>query len=251
MNVSKFIQLRSELGLTQTEFGEYLGDAKSTADIERSKSEISARALVKLLFEKNINPLWLYDKSSDKYLLKREVDISPKVISLDVEANENIVLVNAKAAAGYPQNISDTSWYKQLPAFDFPIPEFRNATYRGFQIDGDSMMPNLRNKDWVLAKAISNLKEISPNKIYVVVLYDSIMVKKIEDCLDGSLELISINPDYEPYRIKANQVQEIWQVSSRLSFGVEEPSHSKLFNQLKESMDSLRKQLQQATTAYS
>jgi phage repressor protein C with HTH and peptisase S24 domain len=160
-------------------------------------------------------------------------------------------LVNAKAAAGYPQNISDTSWYKQLPAFDFPIPEFRNATYRGFQIDGDSMLPNLRNKDWVLAKAISNLKEVSPNKIYVVVLYDSIMVKKIEDCLDGSLELISINPDYEPYRIQANQVQEIWQVSSRLSFGVEEPSHSKLFNQLKDSMDSLRKQLQQATTAYS
>ena len=251
MNTEKFISLRNEFEFTQTEFGNYLGDAKSTADIERQKSEISARALVKLMHDKNINPLWLFDKSPDKYYLKKEVEVSPKVISLDSESRENIVLVNAKAAAGYPQNIADVSWYQKLPAFDFPIPEFRNATYRGFQVEGDSMYPNLKNKDWVLAKALSSINEVTPHNIYVVVLYDSVMVKKIQNCYDGSVELISINESYEPYRIETNQIQEIWQVSSRLSFGVEEPTHSKLLNQLKESMETLKKQLQQATTAYS
>lgn len=247
MILERFIQLRKELGHTQESFAMIIAEAKTTADIERQKSELSAQGLINLVNEFGINPLWLFDTNQPKQIDYSSKDCSPKVISLANEESENIVLVNAKAAAGYPQNISDTSWYRQLPAFEFPIPQFRNSTYRGFQVEGESMLPNLRANDWVLARAVEQLSQISPNKIYVVVLFDSIMVKKVQLLDSGLYQLISINPDYEPYKISALQIQEVWEVSSKISFGVEEPQESKLLHQLKESMSLLKQQLDEAT----
>ena len=251
MITERFITLRKELGLTQEEFAAVIKDAKTTADIEREKCELSASGLINIVRAYGINPMWLYDDNQPQYISYSNKECSPKVITLQPDTNENIVLVNAKAAAGYPQNIADSSWYKELPAFEFPIPQFRNSTYRGFQIEGDSMLPNLKDNDWVLARAVEKLSDINPSKIYVVVLFDSIMVKKIKLLESGLYELISINPTYEPYKISALQIQEVWEVSSRISFGVEDPSQSKLLHQLKESMNSLKEQLDIATKAYS
>jgi len=101
-------------------------------------------------------------------------DVSPKVVTVDAQNNENIVLVNVKAAAGYPHNVQDVDWYQQLPAFDIPLPEYRNATYRGFQVEGDSMLPVLEPKEWVIGKAVNSLSELRSNALYVVVLHDSV-----------------------------------------------------------------------------
>ncbi|MEL6304902.1 MAG: S24 family peptidase, partial [Bacteroidota bacterium] len=155
-----------------------------------------------------------------------------------------LVLVNAKAAAGYPQNIQDTSWYRQLPAFDLPIPEFRNATYRGFQVEGDSMLPNLRPGEWVLARAIEHIDHVSANKMYVVVLQDSVMVKKVERRPNSNnITLISLNETYPPYEIKPFQIQEIWEVSSKLTFNLEATTERGLLKQLQQSMEELKQQV--------
>ena len=76
---------------------------------------------------------------------------------------------------------------------------------------------------------------------------NSIMVKKINVLESGLYELVSINPEFEPYKISALQIQEVWEVSSRISFGIEEPQDSKLLHQLKESMNLLKQQLEEAT----
>ena len=67
------------------------------------------------------------------------------VVTVDQAGKENIVLVSAKAAAGYPNNIGDAQWFESLPAFTIPLPEYRNATFSGFQVDGDSMTPALQS----------------------------------------------------------------------------------------------------------
>ncbi|WP_435314745.1 S24 family peptidase, partial [Cellulophaga fucicola] len=170
--------------------------------------------------------------------------VIPKFITVDAEDNENMVLVNAKAAAGYPQNIQDASWYKQLPAFDLPIPEFRNATYRGFQVEGDSMLPNLYPGEWVLAKATESLNDISANKMYVVVLYDAVLVKKIEKVPNSnSVSLISLNETYPPYQVANDQIQELWQVNSKISFGLDTTTEKGLLKELQESMEELKKRI--------
>jgi len=244
--VKRFIEVRRELGYTQAEFAKTLGISSTTADIERGRTKLSGRVVAELLRQFKINPLWLFGEKKEKHLATTTISIIPKVVTVDTADNENMVLVNAKAAAGYPQNIQDTSWYKQLPAFDLPLPEFRNATYRGFQVEGDSMLPNLKPGEWVLAKAMEGIEEISANKIYVVILQDAVLVKKIER-IPGTpkISLISLNETYPPYEIALEQVQEIWQVNSKITFGVDATTEKGLLRQLQASMEELKSQIGQ------
>ncbi|MCX2719678.1 XRE family transcriptional regulator [Lentiprolixibacter aurantiacus] len=243
--IKRFIEVRRDLGFTQTEFAQLLGVANTTADIERGRTKLSGKLVMELLRQFKINPLWLYGASDTKYLEPSTTSVIPKVVTVDTADRENMVLVNAKAAAGYPQNIHDTSWYRQLPAFDLPIPEFRNATYRGFQVEGDSMLPNLKPGDWVLARAVEDLDDVSPNKMYVIVLQDAVLVKKIERHPNsGRLILISLNENYPPYEISPEDIQEMWMVSSKLTFGVDATTEKGLLRQLQESMEDLKRQIQ-------
>ncbi|QLG47316.1 XRE family transcriptional regulator [Costertonia aggregata] len=242
--LKRFIDIRRELGYTQAEFAKLLGISNTTADIERGRTKLSGRVVAELLKQFKINPLWLFGESENQYLETSKTSVIPKVVTIDSSENENMVLVNAKAAAGYPQNIQDTSWYEQLPAFDLPIPEFRNATYRGFQIEGESMLPNLKPGEWVLAKATEHIDDVNPNKMYVVVLLDAVLVKKIERKPNSNnITLVSLNETYPPYEIKPFQIQEIWQISSKITFGEDATTEKGLLKQLQESMDELKSQL--------
>ena len=244
LTIKRFIEIRRELGYTQAEFARILGISNTTADIERGRTKLSGKVVATLLKQFKINPLWLYGESTSMYLDTSKTSVIPKVVTVDSSDKENMVLVNAKAAAGYPQNIQDSSWYRQLPAFDLPLPEFRNATYRGFQVEGDSMLPNLRPDEWVLARALESVEHISPNKIYVVVLQDAVLVKKIEKLPGNSnILLISLNDNYPPYEIEPQQIMELWEVSSKLTFGVDASTEKGLLRQLQESMEDLKRQI--------
>ncbi len=241
----RFKALREEHRYTQQAFAELLEIPTTTADIERGKSKISGKVIVALMKHFQINPLWLYGESKDKYLKKAEnVEIFPKVITLNSQATDNILLVNEKAAAGYPQNIQDPGWYEKLPAFDMPLPQFRNATYRGFQVEGDSMLPRIRPGDWVIGKALISIDEVINNRVYVVVMSDSILVKKIQKIPErNKIRLISFNESYLPVEIDFSEIQELWLVNSKLTFGVESTEESSLLKELKESMKELKSQL--------
>ena len=244
LTIKRFIEIRRDLGYTQAEFAGLLRIPNTTANIERGRTKLSGKIVVELLKQFNVNPLWLFGDSNNQYLNYSGSSVIPKVVTVDSSDKDNMVLVNAKAAAGYPQNIQDTSWYKQLPAFDLPLPEFRNATYRGFQVEGDSMLPNLQPGEWVLAKAVEGLEDINPNKMYVVVLHDAVLVKKIEKLPGNSkMLLISLNEIYPPYEIESEQLQELWQVSSKITFGVDATTEKGLLKQLQESMEELKNQL--------
>ena len=133
---------------------------------------------------------------------------------------------------------------KPYPFLIFPLPQFRNATYRGFQVEGDSMLPNIRPNDWVLGRSVSNVAEASDNKIYIVVLHDSVLVKKLEKINHSAkIRLLSLNQEYLPIEVNINDIQELWQVNSKLTFGIDEPSESTLLKQLQQSMDDLKGQI--------
>lgn len=244
IEIKHFKEVREENNFTQSEFAELLGIKNSTADIERGRTKLSGKVVAGLLSRFGINPLWLFGESGQKYLQLSKGDVSPKVVTVDSADKENILMVNQKAAAGYPHNVQDVEWYHQLPAFDIPLPEFRNATYRGFQIEGDSMLPNYYPGEWVLGKAVADLDQASNNKVYVVVLYDSVLVKKLQKLPDPSkVLLISFNEEYLPVEVDVNDIQEIWQVNSKLTFNLDNPSQSGLFRELQESMEELKRDL--------
>ncbi len=244
IEATRFKKVREEQRYTQQSFAKVLGIGASTVDIERGKTKIPGKAVMQLLKQFQINPLWLFGESFEQYVSTKGNDVSPKVITVSEDNEDAIMLVNQKAAAGYPHNIQDVDWYQTLPVFNLPLPQYRNATYRGFQVEGDSMMPNIRPNDWVLGRSVSNVSEASDSKIYIVVLHDSVLVKKLQKLADPSkLRLISLNTEYLPIDVDVNEIQELWQVNSRLSFGVDEPTDSGLLKQLQQSMEELKGQI--------
>jgi len=245
IEIRRFKKIREEQGHTQQSFGALLGVKGSTADIERGKTKITGSVVMELLQQFGINPLWLFGKSHEMHLSLDQSDVQPKVIAVDAQGEDTILLVNQRAAAGYPHNVQDLDWVGNLPAFHMPLPEFRNATYRGFQVEGDSMLPNIRPNEWVLGRAVGHISEASDSKIYIVVMKDSVLVKKLEKISGQShkIRLVSLNPEYLPIEVATLDIQELWQVNSKLSFGLEEPSESSLLRQLQQSMNELKGQI--------
>lgn len=242
--IRRFKEIREDNDFTQAEFAEQLGIKHSTADIERGRTKLSGRVITELLRLFHVNPLWIYGYSNQKHLNTDKGDVSPKVVVVDQEEQENMVLVNQKAAAGYPNNIADVEWYQKLPAFDLPLPQYRNATYRGFQVEGDSMLPNFRPNDWVLAKGVESLQEASDNKIFVIVMQDAVVVKKLQKLPNSSkILLVSLNEEYVPYEVFISDIQEIWQVNSKLTFNIDTNGESSLLRELQASMQELKSQL--------
>lgn len=240
----RFKQVREELKLTQAGFAEELGIGATTADIERGRTRIPGYAVKELLKKYHINPLWLFGESGQKYLRAEEVAMSPRVITVDNTGKENIVLVNAKAAAGYPLNIGDAQWFETLPAFSIPLPEYRNATFRGFQVDGDSMLPVLHSGEWIVAKAVDDWDNLNTNRMYVVVTVDSILVKKVQkDNKTTFINLISLNQEYGPIRIDRGEIRELWQVNSKLSFDLTADTQNVSLQNLHEEMKELKEEV--------
>ncbi|MDX1783028.1 MAG: S24 family peptidase, partial [Aequorivita vladivostokensis] len=114
-----------------------------------------------------------------------------------------------------------------------------------FQVEGDSMLPSIKPNEWVLGRAVPSIHEAADSKIYIVVLRDSVLVKKLQKIPNNpqSIRLISLNDEYLPIDVKVRDIQELWLVNSKLSFGLDEPSESNLLRQLQQSMEELKAQM--------
>jgi len=200
---NRFKQVREELGYTQSAFAKILGIKSTTADIERSKVKITGSIVKDLLSKFSINPLWLYGESKQQYLNISSQNVAPRVITVDSQGAENILMVNAKAAAGYPGSIDDQQFYNDLPAFSFPLAEYRNTSFRGFQVEGD---------------------------------------RKIRK-LDTDLQLISINSSYSQVEIPKTDVKEVWEFYSKISREIDEQVNSDLLKDIKSDLEEIKGKL--------
>ncbi len=223
IEAQRFKQLRFDLNLTQQAFAEILQLKGAIADIERGKSKLSGLTVSRLYKQYDINPLWLYGESDQKYQKANEASVQPKVITLNASQQENIALVPVKASAGYASNLQDPDWYENLPVFELPLPEYRNATFRAFQVSGDSMFPVLHSGEWVIAKAEEQLPSMHSEDLFVVVLQDSVLVKKLR--IGEKLQLISINREYPLIEAELSEVREIWKVTGKISTHFDAPEY--------------------------
>lgn len=146
--------------------------------------------------------------------------IIPKCITVDSCDRENIIMLDVRAAAGYPDNIDNPQYLKQQPAFTIPRPEFQGATFRGFQVSGDSMDPTLTNNSWVFAMAVDDPDLIKDGLVYVVVMKSGVVVKRVLNRLKERRQLIlkSDNSTYPIRSINQDEILEVWAAKAVMSF---------------------------------
>lgn len=147
-------------------------------------------------------------------------DPQPVVVTVDQQNRDNITMVDSKAAAGYPANLQEPEFYQDLPTFSLPGPEFRNATFRAFEVEGDSMSNTLYHGDWLIARHIEHFDDIREGYVHIIVTYGSIYVKRVLNRIQerNALVLQSDNATYPPFQLDPSDVQEIWRAKCKLSF---------------------------------
>ncbi|MEN2281055.1 LexA family transcriptional regulator [Algoriphagus sp. SE2] len=223
--------LRKQKGITQNELADQL-DVQRTmiSAYEDGRSEPKLLTLQKLcdILEVGLEELLDHDieKNGRKALQKRGVNIL--TIATDSEDNENITMVPQKASAGYLNGFADPEYMESLPQFNLPNLS-KNATYRAFELAGDSMLPLIPGTI-VIGSYVDQLKDIKSGKTYVLVTQtEGVVYKRVFNYLseNGKLFLVSDNDHYKPFEVKGEDVLEVWESKAFISTDFPNPGDKK------------------------
>lgn len=221
--------LRTRQGLTQKQFAEKLGLKQSVIgayEERRATPPLTCLLQISRIFGVSLDVLTqkdlskLPEKEWKWQMPRREV----LAITIDNAGKENVELVTQKASAGYLNGYQDPEFIAELPRVSMPVLP-RNATYRAFEIKGDSMLP-LQPGTIVFGEYIDDPNAIKSGKLYVIVTRDEgIVFKRVYNMLkeEGRLLMVSDNRTYPPYPIRAEDVLEVWSAKAFFSMKFPEP----------------------------
>ena len=208
--------LRKLRGWTQEEFATKLGIKRSLVgayEEERADPRLDVLEIVADIFKLSLDELLLKDLSntSGNYLARRR---QQKMMSAD----RNLIhFVPVKAAAGYLASYADTEFIDELNTFTLPM--LSGGQYRAFEIIGDSMLPT-PSGSIIVGEKIENTDDIKNGLAYIVVSRnEGIVYKRIErnNRNKSKLNLVSDNPQFQPYQVNAEDVMELWQAQMVIS----------------------------------
>ncbi len=217
--------LRKKLGLTQEQFAERIGIKRSLVGAyEEGRADPRITNLINMadifgtsvdiLINKDVAKLGDAELNVSKFKRGKEV----LAITVDNDQKENIELVPQKAAAGYLNGYADREFIQELPKFKLPmLPS--NATYRAFEITGDSMLPILPGTI-IIGEYIDDVRDIKNGKTYVLVTKsEGIVYKRVFNYIKdtGKLFLVSDNRNYAPYQLDFEEVLEVWSSKAYIS----------------------------------
>jgi transcriptional regulator with XRE-family HTH domain len=213
--------LRSESGWTQSELAEKLDLQRtmiSAYEDGRSEPKLATLAILSELFVVSIDELLHHDIQQNGKRINQSKNIKILTIAADDQDRENITMVGQKASAGYLNGFADPEYMESLPQFHIPTLS-RNATYRAFELSGDSMLPLVAGTV-IIGSYVEQLRDIKSGKTYVLVTSsEGVVYKRVFNYLDenGKLFLVSDNEHYKPYEVKGDDVMEIWEAKAFIS----------------------------------
>jgi transcriptional regulator with XRE-family HTH domain len=132
-------------------------------------------------------------------------------ILLDNDGNDMVELIPLKASAGYLKGYADPEYIEKLPQMKLPF--LPTGKHRAFPIKGDSMPP-IKEGSFVIGKYVERFEEVKLGHTYVVVTKDDgLSYKRIGAYhkREASYELHSDNKIYQPYKVKQNEILELWE----------------------------------------
>lgn len=219
-------QMALALDYTQQNLNEiFNGKRDATIDLIKSSIEIY-----------NFNPQYLFT-GVGHYFLDEDSDGKSQTNQLD-----KIVYVPMAAHAGYAEQFTDPVFLSDLVSFSLPDYKFQHGTYRCFDVVGDSMEPSLYAGDKVVCSQVDlsfYRSAIRANHVYVVIMEDGVVVKRVIGGSDAkSIKCISDNDYYTPFDIEISEIKELWYVEVKISPFL--PSPNNIRQAFHAEMDSMR-----------
>lgn len=240
--------IRKKLEMSQTEFATAIGITQtSLSQLEGEKNGISYDVYKSIVEKFDVNPSWLMDGNGEMHRSadsRKQSSALPLVVQVGSDDEENIVVVDKKAAAGYLQGQSDPEYVGKLPSFR--LPGFYGNTFRAFEITGDSMYPGIHQGDLLVGAYEEKLEQIKKGAVYIVVTHDgSIVAKRLSALGDDKYELRSDNEAYEPYAVNASDIAQLWHVQARITKDLSKPTGGDRLSHMEQRLLDLEKKLKQ------
>lgn len=212
--------LRKKRNLSQQELSSDFDIPRTTlGDYERGKTEPNLATLIKIseYFDTPLDLLIKTKLSNNELEILNDNNLKILAISVDAESRGNIELVDTKAEAGYLESFQDPEYIRDLPKI--AIPQLKDGTYRGFEIEGDSMLP-IESGSIIISQYVESIAALKDEKTYIIVSKsEGLVYKRVRNDKENQrLILISDNPLYLPYTLDYREVQEIWQFHASLTF---------------------------------
>ncbi len=230
-------QMADELQISRSRIGSY----------EEGRSEPNIETLVKLsfYFKLPVDALVKSDLSlaGNKPFIEIGANRILFPITVDVDNNDLIEVINTSASAGYLSGYSDPEYIERLQLMNLPF--LPTGKHRAFPIKGDSMPP-LGDGSYVIGKFVEDLSKVRNGQTYVVLTWnDGLVYKRVNNHLaeDQNFELVSDNKFYEPYRVPSDEVLEMWEYVCSINTGKysqEELSSSSIMQMLRQMQVELR-----------
>lgn len=188
--------------------------------------------------------LYQLEHGQDIFISGKGLRVLASTVNADNE--ENIELVSEKAKAGYTNGFADPEFINELQVFQLPFLS-PNKKYRTFQLNGDSMLP-IPDKAWVTAEFVQDWNNILNGDAYVILtMNEGIVFKIVENKIkeEGCLNLFSLNPIYDPYKVHVNDIREVWKFVHFISSEIPDPLMStsdlvKTVSNLKHEIDNIK-----------
>jgi len=207
--------LRKLRGWTQEEFANKLRIKRSLLgayEEERAEPRIDVLEVVCDIFKLTLDEILRKDLSDNKsnYMAKR------RAMKL-ATGRPDIPFVPVKAAAGYLAGYADPEFVDELNTFTLPM--LAGGNYRAFEIIGDSMLPT-PSGSVIVGEKIEKIDELKNDSACIVVSrHEGIVYKRVQKHgrSKDKFTLVSDNPIYHPYTVKAEDVLEMWQAQMVIS----------------------------------
>ncbi len=218
--------LRSARGLTQQQMADLLGISRpSVTQLEGGRHQPSNEVLETIVGKLEIsrNWLWFGNGPMDEF---SAVGGDAKLLG-DVEENDylDVKLVTCKVRGSFMDMMDDGgqpfSTLSTVRIYE-PTPEMYKPGTLGFEINGDSMEPQLRSGMRVVGVQVP-LEDIkyATSGVYVVAFANQLTIKRIKDneiFERHSLVLHADNPQAGSLRVAAEDIRAMWRVR-RIIYG--------------------------------
>lgn len=229
--------IRSQLGYSQQRLADTLGIKQASyAVYETGQVQPGADKLVQLHEQFGVNLHWLLTGEGQPYThspvpVKKSITVQgdePRIELLPVVVDRDdqplIKVVTLEASAGYFSHREDSAYWENLPSISLPDPHFRQGTFLGFPVRGDSMEPTLAHGDLVVCRFMEHWRLLKPGYVHVVALENDLLVKRIRfDEGQRTFTLLSDNPFYPPMQLAATDVRQLWEVEIRITLHMPAP----------------------------
>ncbi|PJJ66400.1 XRE family transcriptional regulator [Chryseobacterium geocarposphaerae] len=226
--------LRTQKNLSQQELADQISMSRVRySKYEDGRSEAPYELLIRISKYFNLSIDLLLTVDIRKYPLEDVLKLPDNRILLpikvDMEGNNVIEIVPAKASMGYLTGYSDPEYIESLQQIVFPF--LSHGKYRAFPADGDSMPPH-QDGAYVIGKYIESIADLKIGKSYIFVTRsEGITYKRLLEIEPEKITVKADNLFYQPYDIPLESIIEIWEYAMSIATKEFDPSTNNFDNQ--------------------